>query len=144
MSIQFVYDDGGRKAAGYKGEAGDCVCRAVAIATKMRYQDVYLLIDSCGKLERMSKTRKSKSSARTGVHKPTIRRLMDGLGWEWTPTMGIGTGCKVHLAKDELPSGRLIVSVSKHCIAVIDGVLHDTSDCSREGRRCVYGYFSKV
>ena len=26
----FVYDDGGRKDAGYKGDAGDCVCRAIA------------------------------------------------------------------------------------------------------------------
>lgn len=26
----FVYDDGGRKAAGYKGTTGDCACRAVA------------------------------------------------------------------------------------------------------------------
>lgn len=28
----FVYDDGGRAAAGYKGTTGDCACRAVAIA----------------------------------------------------------------------------------------------------------------
>jgi len=24
---------------------------------------------------------------------------------------------------------------------VIDGVLHDTHDCSRDGTRCVYGYW---
>src|SRR5262245_46562233 len=29
----FVYDDGGRAAAGFKGKAGDCVCRAIALAT---------------------------------------------------------------------------------------------------------------
>ena len=58
--------------------------------------------------------------------------------------MAIGSGCKVHLRADELPSGRLIVSVSKHLTAVIDGVIHDNHDPSRDGTRCVYGYFSKV
>jgi hypothetical protein len=57
--------------------------------------------------------------------------------------MFIGSGCKVHLKKDELPSGNLIVRVSKHIVAVIDGVIHDLSDPSRSGTRCVYGYFKK-
>jgi hypothetical protein len=61
---------------------------------------------------------------------------------DWTATMLIGSGCKVHLRSGELPSGRLIVAVSKHLCAVIDGVLHDTHDCSRGGRRCVYGYWT--
>lgn len=65
-------------------------------------------------------------------------------GWVWTPTMFIGSGCKVHLRGDELPAGRLIVSVSKHLVAVIDGVIHDTYDCSRNGTRCVYGYYRKA
>jgi hypothetical protein len=33
--------------------------------------------------------------------------------------MQIGPGCTVHLRADELPSGRLVVSVSKHLIAAI-------------------------
>ena len=63
-------------------------------------------------------------------------------GWKWTPTMGIGTGCRVHLRPEELPGGRIIVSLSKHWCAVIDGVPHDTHDPSRGGTRCVYGYWS--
>jgi hypothetical protein len=55
--------------------------------------------------------------------------------------MAVGSGCKVHLRADELPSGRLIVRVSHHFAAVIDGVIHDTHDCSRGGTRCVYGYW---
>jgi len=47
------------------------------------------------------------------------------------------------LKKDELPSGTLIVSCSKHITVVKDGVLHDTYDCSRRGTRCVYGYWTK-
>jgi hypothetical protein len=39
--MKFVYNDGGRAAAGYKGNAGDCACRAIAIATGKPYQEVY-------------------------------------------------------------------------------------------------------
>jgi hypothetical protein len=37
----YVYDDGGRAAAGYRGHAGDCVARAVAIASQRPYAEVY-------------------------------------------------------------------------------------------------------
>jgi hypothetical protein len=43
----------------------------------------------------------------------------------------------------KLPSGRLIVQVSKHLVAVIDNVIHDTGDCSLHGRCFVQGYFAK-
>ena len=36
---------------------------------------------------------------------------------------------------------QIVVSVSKHLTAVIDGVIHDTHDCSRSETRCVYGYW---
>ncbi len=140
--MRFEYNDGGRAGAGYKGVAGDCVTRAIAIATGMPYQEAYDLVNSYGTVERRSKNRKSKSSARTGVHKPTTRKILADLGWKWTPTMQIGQGCKVHMRADELPKGRIIVKLSKHIAAVIDGVLHDNHDCTRNGTRCVYGYWS--
>lgn len=140
--VLFQENDGGRAAAGYKGHAGDCVTRAIAIATGKPYQEVYDAMNDAGKLERSSARRGGrKSSARTGVYKPTFRKYLETLGWSFTPTMGIGTGCKVHLRADELPPGRLIVSLSRHVVAVIDGVIHDTHDPSRDGTRCVYGYF---
>ena len=55
--------------------------------------------------------------------------------------MSIGSGCKVHLAEGELPMGRLVVAVSRHYTAVIDGVVWDTSNPCRGGMRCVYGYW---
>ena len=143
MSPTFLYDDGGRAAAGYSGTTGDCVVRSVAIATGKPYQEVYNEINAIGKTERRSKNKTRKSSARTGVYKPTIRKYMERLGWTWVPTMKIGSGCKVHLKADELPKGRLVVCVSRHSVAVIDGVIRDLSDCSRNGTRCVYGYYHK-
>ena len=139
---EFVSNDGGRQAAGYKGSTGDCVCRSITIATGKPYQEVYDELNAASQSERCGKRRSRKSSARTGIHKPTIRRYRESLGWAWTPTMQIGSGCKIHLRPDELPRGRLAVSVSKHLTAVLDGVVHDTHDPSRNGTRCVYGYFS--
>ena len=42
------------------------------------------------------------------------------------------------------PRGVIIVAISKHYTAVIDGVIHDMHDPSRGGTRCVYGYWRKV
>ncbi len=141
--IQFIENDGGRVAAGYKGKAGDCATRAIAIATGLPYQQVYDLIIEFGSRERITKRKKSKSHPRTGVYNTTMRKIMDHLGWEWTPTMQIGSGCRVHLRADELPSGTIICNVSKHYCAVIDGVVHDTYLEDRDGKRCVYGYWKK-
>lgn len=143
VMTRFTYNDGGRSAAGYKGKAGDCATRAIAIATGLPYQTVYDSINVLAKTERVGKRMRGKSTARNGVHKQLVRRFMESLGWVWTPTMGVGTGCKVHLRQDELPAGRLVAVVSRHYVAVIDGIIHDTFDCSRGGARCVYGYYCK-
>jgi len=141
--MEFKYDDGGRADAGFKGTTGDCVCRSIAIATEKPYLEVYNDINQLSKKERRGKRKSGISSARTGVYKKTIRKLMESYGWKWHPIMAIGTGCTVHLHAEELPAGRLVVSVSMHSVAVIDRVIHDTYDCSRDGSRCVYGYYSK-
>jgi hypothetical protein len=141
--IEFLKDDGGRALAGYKGNTGDCVVRAFAIATGRPYQEIYDLVNELGAQERSSKKRARKSSARTGVHTATQRKLARLLGFTWTPTMTIGSGTTVHLRADELPKGRLVVRLSGHTAAVIDGVLHDTYDCSRDSTRCVYGIWTK-
>lgn len=140
--MRWTFDDGGRKDAGYKGNAGDCACRAVSIATGKPYQEVYDALNAIGANERSSKRRRGQSNARTGFHGSTLRKYLLGLGYHWTPTMRIGQGCTTHLCDGELPMGRLIAFVSKHYVAVIDGVIHDTFDPSRAGRRCVYGYFT--
>ncbi len=142
--LGFCFDDGGRHETGYRGRTGDCVARAIAIAAQRPYQEVYDALNEIGKQERASKRRRGKSSARTGVYKTTYTHYLGALGWTWVPTMKIGSGCTVHLRAGELPAGRLVVSVSRHIVAVIDGVVHDTSDCSRGGTRCVYGYWHRA
>ena len=93
-------------------------------------------------------------------------------GFAWIATMRIGQGCRVHLHDGELPEGRLVVRLSKHVTAVVDGVIHDNHNPQREehrlerfpgwqfarvksgqtitangvasvSRRCVYGYWKR-
>jgi hypothetical protein len=129
--MPFQYNDGGRKDAGFKGDTGDCVVRSIAIVTGKSYREVYDDLFSLGG-----------KSPRLGVAKKVYHKYLLSQGFEWTPTMFIGQGCKVHLCKEELPEGKLIVRLSKHITAVVDGIVHDTYDPSRNGWRCVYGYYS--
>lgn len=142
--MKHIYDDGGRAAAGFKGHAGDCVARAVAIASGRPYAEVYAtLAKGTGAQRATKRSGRKAASARNGIHvrRKWFKDYMVGLGFRWVPTMQIGSGCKVHLREHELPLGRLVVSVSKHYTAVIDGVIHDTYDPQRDGTRCVYGYW---
>lgn len=141
--MKWIYADGGRKGAGFRGEVGDCVTRAIALATDEDYRAVYDSLGDAAATERPRKGR-GRSHPRTGVKRSTYQNYLARRGWQWIPTMGIGTGCKVHLRDGELPMGELIVKVSGHLCAVIDGVIYDTHDPSRGGTRCVYGYFQKV
>ena len=133
--MQFQFNDGGRKAAGFKGYTGDCVVRAIAIATGIEYRTLY---------NRLSREMGKGESPRNGVPKSVYNRFLSDLGWCWTPTMKIGQGCTVHLNADELPKGVVIVRLSRHIATVIDGVLHDNHDCTRDENRCVYGYWVKT
>ena len=117
--------------------AVDCDCDG------QTHQEVYDALNGFAQTERTSKRKKRRSSSRTGVYRQTYQRYLESLGWKWTSTMSIGSGCQVHLQASELPAGPLIVKVSRHLTTVIDGVLCDTHDCSRCGTRCVYGYFSR-
>lgn len=140
--MEFIFHDGGRAAAGYKGTTGDCVTRSIAIATGKTYQEVYDALNHLAMRERIGRRQRKRSSSRTGVFRNTYQRYLESLGWHWTSTMRIGSGCQVHLRASELPQGTLVVKVSRHLTAVIDGVIYDTHNCSRGGTRCVYGYFS--
>ena len=135
----WVYDDGGRTEAGFRGEAGDCGVRAIAIATNLPYRTVYDAVNLVATDERPRRGKRSNS--RTGLWPSTVGTFLKAHGYQWVPTMTIGSGCRVHLRADELPPGRLVARCSRHYVAVIDGVIHDTYDSTRDGTRCVYGYW---
>lgn len=150
--MPFVQNDGGRAAAGFTSKARDCVARSIAIASGLDYIKVYDAL-AVGTGTQRGKPRAFSASHGINVKRAWFKKLMAEWGFTWTPTMGIGTGCKVHLVANELPAGRLVVAVSKHYTAVIDGVIHDASDpqwhtcftekgSERVAARCVYGYWT--
>ena len=152
MQFKHQFNDGGRAAAGWKGTGGDCVARAIAIASGRPYKEVYDRLaegNSTQKSTRRCRIRKAALGKRTALHGIDIKSAwckayLTELGFRWVATMTIGSGCQTHLRKSELPTkGRMVVRVSKHVTAVVDGVLHDTYNCTRGGSRCVYGYWIK-
>ena len=126
LNLDFNFNTGGSQ---YKPRR-DCVVRAISIATKQDYMDVLNHFKNL-----MDKP------PYQGVPRKIYDLYLKNLGWVWTPTMFIGSGCKVHMNKHELPKGTLIVRTSKHLTCVIDHVINDTYDPSRDGKRCVYGYW---
>jgi len=146
----FAFNDGGRDHY-FKGTTGDCVTRAISIASGLDYKKVYDELFALNKDYALTKKdkvakliKKGKGySPRDGMFKEVYHNYILGLGFKWMPTMKIGQGCKTHLHHKELPKGTLIARVSRHLCAVIDGCINDTYDCSREGKRCVYGYYEK-
>lgn len=148
--LDFCFNDGGRAATGFKGGAGDCVVRAIAIAAQLPYLQVYedlrlanaAYADS--RNDKLARRLNAKGvSPRNGNHRNVFHGYILGHGFDWVPTMKVGAGCQVHLRADELPLGILIVKVSKHLSAIVNGVIQDTHDPSRGGSRCVYGYYIK-
>lgn len=149
--LAFVYDDGGRADAGYVGTTGDCVTRAIAIATGRPYADAYADLHARAKGDRAHMAAltlqygaqaRRHASPRDGVARKVYDPYLAEAGWTWTPTMAIGQGCTVHLRAGEVPMvGPIIVRLSRHLAAVVDGVIRDLDDPSRGGDRCVYGYW---
>jgi hypothetical protein len=150
---RFVYDDGGRAAAGFTGKTGDCACRAIAIATGKPYREVYDGLNGLCTLLRLNQYRRAVGSE-TGIPDEVIHLYLSPLGWQWTSTDDhathpyLSTGrwnpasTKVaRLHRWDLPTGRLVVVVRKHLVAVIDHVVHDNGEHWR-GRRVVHGYYT--
>ena len=120
--VGFTLTDGGRSAAGFsvRNDAGDCVCRAISILTRVPYKTVYR------KLAAESQRRGGKRTARNGVRKPVYEAVMTDLGL-----------VKVKLPQGPRPTfseawqryGDCIVTTAKHVAAVVGGQLCDTGDC---------------
>lgn len=147
----FTFCDGGREEAGFKGFTGDCVIRAICIATGSDYATVYKEIGQASKNYMETRNdkvaralRRSGTSPRKGVFRQVYESYLESLGWVWIPMMKVGSGCKVNLDGDQfkqLGITKAVCAVSKHLTTMIDGTVYDTYDCSRDGHRCVYGVY---
>lgn len=129
--MNFVYNDGGRQQAGFKGRAGDCGARALAIAFNMSYSTAYKLVAIANANMGYAK------SARNGVNKNVYHEMLTAMGWKWYPAPKFA-GRKAKCS--DMPKGKVIARQAHHFVAVIDGIPHDTWDSSN---KMVYGYWAK-
>lgn len=159
MAMKWEYNDGGRSKYFKAENVGDCVCRAITIATGKDYKEVYDELNRRAKLESATELShhqsNKRSSARNGMFKNAFISYLNDLGWTKHVTCHFGKGVEMHLVEDELPMGTVIVKLSRHLVCVIDHVVQDTYNSSikeywdDEGnlqineRRAVYTYWTK-
>lgn len=129
--MNFIWDDGGRAACGFVGLTGDCVPRAIAIATGAVYRDVYSELGS-----------QAEKSPRNGVHTETAAAYLAERDWQRT------LGFERPFFVEDLPSGVVIVHIAKsnersqHFCTVIDHVVHDTWNPSDDDDYVVKNYWT--
>ena len=143
--LDFIYNDGGRISAGYKELTRDCVTRAITIAADLDYKFVHDCINRACKQERkylgftrtiIRRVKHGKFNADEGVTRRVIDEfVLGGLCWNWISTVNHNTFL-------DLPSkGKLLVLLSNHLVAVIDGVIHDLGNSSYS--RPILGYYQE-
>lgn len=152
--MPFKRTDGGRATAGrVNGNVGDCAIRAITIATTRPYGEVFTdmqaqyrhwVFNSNDALARDIKVFVKYGyidfcMLEHGTPNAFIHHYLTQLGWMWTSTRGRG----VLMQASHMPAGRVIVALSKHLTTVVDGVLHDTHDCSKGGAAIVHGHWLK-
>ena len=129
--MMWQYNDGGRSKYFSAQKVGDCVTRAVAIATGRDYKEVYNEIKAVVGY-----------TPRNGIYKKDAKKVMAHFGGVWVACSGIGVKERIHLNNAEIPlQGRFVCNLNKHVTCVIDGVINDTYDPSKNGTRMVYGYW---
>lgn len=128
----WVKTDGGRAAAGYKGDnAGDCGARALAIVTGMPYKQAYKHLAQANKDFGFAK------SARDGIYKHVYDYALKQLGFQWCSAPKFD-GRKARASDLD---GAVIAQQAGHFVAVIDGVIHDSWDSTN---KMVYGYWMQL
>jgi Protein of unknown function (DUF2786) len=129
--MELIWNDGGRAGCGFVGLSGDCVTRAIAIATGLNYRDVYRSLGEA-----------SQKTPRNGVSTTVAEEYLAQLQWE-----------RVHSGERrfdslQIPAGVVIVHLVKphalrrgHFCTVIDHVIHDTWNPSEEDEYLIENYW---
>ncbi|QDV22145.1 DUF2786 domain-containing protein [Aureliella helgolandensis] len=131
--MDFIWNDGGRAASGFVGVAGDCVSRALAIATGTAYRDVYQDLGAA-----------AHKTPRNGVRIDVAADYLKTRDWK------IFSGNKAGFSPLLLPDGVVLVHLadrhdrSQHMTTVIDHVVHDTWNPADDGSYLVQSYWTSV
>ena len=122
--VDTVIGDGGKLAAGFFKENNDCAVRAIAFATGVSYSKAHDLFTAAGRkhgkgssLEMIDRVAANFMSARTNLGRyhttPTGQRRLG-----WCPTLA--TFLKEH------PTGKYVVIIRRHAVAIINGKCYDS------------------
>ena len=129
--MNFVWNDGGRSASGFVGTTGDCVTRAIAVATGRSYREVY---DELGQ--------RALKSPRNGVPVDVAEAYLADRSWQSKVVER-----DMRFVPQLLPRGVVIVHLTDargrqgHICVVIDHVIHDTWDATEDGCYFVRQYW---
>lgn len=143
IPLKVVYDDGGRRAAGFNTKAGDCVARSIAIITERPYAVIHRELTERKALERKCARSITRGDADEGVFtkKAWFSRYMESMGFVWVAALQVGSRQRHRLCEGGIPTGRLVLSLRGHYVASVNGVLRDTWDCTNGGERVVHGWW---
>ena len=122
--MKYKYNEGGR-GEHYKGLVGDCVTRAITIATELPYDVVYNALFDIAKNykgnSKLAKRIRQRPSPRNGCYNEVSGEFLKALNIKEVRS-------KLKINNPMFYEGRYIVYVRRHYIAIIDGVVHDTWD----------------
>lgn len=133
MEAKWIWHDGGRAGAGFVGSTGDCVVRAIAIATGKEYREVYDAIYSA-----------AGASPRLGVASLYSDKLLADWGFERVRCV---TPNKLNFM-DDIP-GIVVLRFGPtgnrrmcgHIATMVDGTIYDTWDPQLEDDYVVESYW---
>ena len=129
--IAYSLDDGGRAAAGFKGQAGDCVVRAIAILTRAPYAAVYARMAAAMKQAGYSASGNGdRQKPRPGLRpRLTARQVQNLVKRSYgLRRVDLGRGARPTYTQAWQLHGNCLVGTTKHVAAIVDGTLRDTFD----------------
>ena len=127
--LAFNLNDGGRKAAGRKGKTGDCLIRAIAIATGIPYETVYKRAASMYKQAgytasgNVGTIRKSRKRGMRSINK-VQDDIVESFGFTKEPQHTP----RLTYSQAEMVYGDCMVTTTKHIACIRNGALQDTFD----------------
>ena len=129
--IEFILNDGGRRASGRKGKTGDCLIRAIAIAGSLDYDLVYKRAAMIYKVAGYCRTGNALAIGRNKVKRSvkhaqeTQRSILREFGFE---KVRMRSRTKPTMTQAWHKYGDCIVTITGHICALKDGALQDTMD----------------
>ena len=116
-------------SAGYKGDAGDCLARAIVIATIGDYKTVYKHIAQTMKKHGYPASADFYTIGKKKRGKRSPRQLQDDILIDYGfHKVSLGRGTRPTYTEAHLEFGNCIVTTTKHFAALVDGAVRDTFD----------------